>query len=132
MTIPHVLNDPDGALAYWQKRLKLSDWIIKLRLHCAPEDMSLQNVSGMADWTECHKTAIISILDERFYGDRILPFDADSTLIHELLHIKFCLLGENGNDVHERVLHQVICELAAAFNEDIQREAVFAEEVKEG
>lgn len=131
MTIPHVLNDPERALSYWQNRLHLSDWIIKLRLHCAPEDMNNDNVSGEVTWTECHKTAVILILDERYYGERILPYDADDTLIHELLHLKFCLLGENGNDVHERVLHQVICDLAAAFNEDIRREAVFAEEQEE-
>ena len=77
--------------------------------------MTLQNCAGETEWTESIKSARISILGEQYYGQRIVPFDAEKTLVHELLHLKFVLLGQSGNDFQDRYVHQLIDDLARAF-----------------
>ena len=102
-------------LAKWQKRLGLTDWVIDLRDNCVPDDMELPSVAGECVWQEVNKTAVIRIIKPECYGERIAPFDFEKTLVHELLHIKFCLLEESGNPLQDRVLHQIIEDLAKAF-----------------
>lgn len=106
---------PDGLLEEWQKRLGLTDWRIKLVDNCEPEDMSLRDVAGSTEWTESVKTARIEIMDPKFYGDRIVPFDYEKTLVHELLHLKFSLISLDTSDLQARVVHQIIDDLARAF-----------------
>ena len=102
-------------LAEWKARLGLGDWRIKLLDKCVPEDMTLQGASGCTDWTEAIKTARIEILDPAYYGDRIVPFDWEKTLVHELLHLKLSLVADNVDDLQARYMHQLIDDLARAF-----------------
>lgn len=102
-------------LEKWQARLGLSEWTIDLKPESIPDDFTLQNVAGETEWTESNKCAVIRILREDCYGDRIVPFNWEKTLVHELLHLKFCLLGESGNDLQDRYVHQLIDDLARAF-----------------
>lgn len=102
-------------LEKWKYRLGLQDWFIVLNDNAIPSDMMLDNVAGETEWTESNKTAVIRILREDCYGDRIVPFNFEKTLVHELLHLKFCLLGESGNDLQDRYVHQLIDDLARAF-----------------
>lgn len=106
---------PDGLLEEWQKRLGLTDWRIKLVDNCEPEDMSLRDVAGSTEWTESVKTARIEIMDPKFYGDRIVPFDYEKTLVHELLHLKFSLISLDTSELQARIVHQIIDDLARAF-----------------
>lgn len=99
----------------WQRRLGLTDWRIKLVDNCEPEDMSLRDVAGSTEWTESVKTARIEIMDPKFYGDRIVPFDYEKTLVHELLHLKFSLISLDTSDLQTRYVHQIIDDLARAF-----------------
>lgn len=99
----------------WQNRLGLQDWRIKLADYCRPENMRLQDVSGDVDWTESTKTARIEILDKQFYGDRIVPYDYEQILVHELMHLKLSLVSDMVNDLQARYMHQIIDDLARAF-----------------
>lgn len=105
-------------LRKWQRKLCLQDWRIKLVTHLRPEDMTLPNVQGCTDWTESAKTARIEILDPAFYGDRIVPFSFEKTLIHELLHLKFSFWCQYDDNVSDRIMHQYIDDLARAFTEE--------------
>jgi len=105
----------DKDLKKWTKRLGLEGWRIVLKTDVHPNDMAIENSVGISDWTECSKTAVIQILGEQYYGNRIIPFDAEKTLVHELLHLKFSVLDGSGNDVHDRLLHQMIDDLARAL-----------------
>lgn len=105
----------EKLLAYWKDVLGLSDWAISLKTDCFSSDMLMQNCAGETEWTESIKSAVIRILNEKEYGDRIVPFDLEKTLVHELLHLKFCLLGESGNDLQDRYVHQLIDDMARAF-----------------
>jgi hypothetical protein len=44
-----------------------------------------------------------------------LEYDKEKTLVHELLHLKFSFLGESGNDLQDRVAHQVLNDLAKSL-----------------
>lgn len=102
-------------LKEWKHRLGLNDWTIVLKDNCSPNEMILKDCCGNTEWSETGKTAFIQILDKRDYGNRIIPFDKEKTLVHELLHLKLCLLGESGNELQDRVQHQIIDDLAKAL-----------------
>ena len=108
MKLSNLLNE-------WKNRLDLNDWVIKLNEDVSPNDMQLQGVSGECSWDEIHKAATINIINEKDYGDRILPFDNEKTLVHELLHIKFCMLDNSGNELFDKLLHQLIEDMAKAL-----------------
>lgn len=102
-------------LKEWQERLFLHSWRIVLRENCKPDDMALQDCFGCTDWTEESKTARVDIVDPSCLTDRIVPFDFEKTLVHELLHLKFSLLSTNGDDMQARYVHQLIDEMARAL-----------------
>lgn len=108
-------SEHELLLMEWQKRLGLTEWRIKMVDNCKPDEMSLQDVSGCTVWSEAIKTARIEILDSQFYGDRIVPFDWEKTLVHELLHLKTSLVSDMVSDLQERYMHQMIDDLARAF-----------------
>lgn len=99
----------------WQKRLGLQNWRIKLVTRLTPDEMTLAGVAGCTDWTEAIKTARIEILNPCFYGERIVPFDFEKTLVHELLHLKFSFWCQGEDSVEDRLMHQIIDDLARAF-----------------
>lgn len=101
----------------WINRLRLNDWSIKVKFNCSPNEMILKDVCGETEWDEVSKSAMISIINEKDYGKRIIPFDEEKTLVHELLHLKFSLLGENENELQNRLVHQLIDDLAKALVE---------------
>lgn len=102
-------------LKEWQTRLGLLDWRIKLVDNCKPDEMSMQDVAGCSIWTEAIKTARIEIIDPVYYGERIVAFDYEKTLVHELLHLKLSLVGNVENDLQMRYVHQMIDDLARAL-----------------
>ena len=55
------------------------------------------------------------IVDPSCLTDRIVPFDFEKTLVHELLHLKFSLLSTNGDDMQARYVHQLIDEMARSL-----------------
>ena len=102
-------------LTEWQNRLGLQDWTIKLYEDCSPNDMTLMGCAGEVEYSEPNKSATIRIIGDKDYGDRIIPFNPEKTLVHELLHLKFCLLDETENSLQNRLVHQLIDDLARAF-----------------
>lgn len=108
-------KNPNALLKEWQKRLGLQEWRIKLCPKCKPDEMELENVVGCTSWCESIKSAKVQILDPEYYGDRIVPFEFEKTLVHELLHLKLCLVSSEVDDLQERVMHQIIDDLARAL-----------------
>lgn len=102
-------------LSEWQERLGLQDWHIVLQEDVSPNDMMLQSVSGECEKDDVNKCAVVRILNEKDYGSRILPFDKEKVLVHELLHIKFWLLDESESHIQNRVVHQLIDDIARAL-----------------
>lgn len=105
-----------GLLSEWEDRLGLTDWTISLHPCCKPSEMTEIESTGCTTWNEVIKTARIEIIDEQYYGtDRIKPFDWEKTLVHELLHLKMCLISSKCDTLQERITHQIIDDLARAF-----------------
>ena len=109
------VHPEDGLLEYWKGVLGLNDWTIKVSDNCHSNEMLLSDCVGATQWTESIKSAHITILAPDEYGERIVPFDFEKTLVHELLHLKFALLGESGNDLQDRYVHQLIDDMARAL-----------------
>lgn len=103
----------EDLLREWQERLRLTDW--NIALHDNETFWGMEECRGKVDYSEPSKEAIIHLLDEDQFVSKEFVYDKERSIIHELLHIKFCLLDESGNDTHDRLLHQMIEELAKAF-----------------
>lgn len=99
-------NEELALLEKWKRKLCLQEWRIKLLTHLHPEEMMVRNTTGCTEWSEAIKTARIEIINPACYGDRIVPFDFEKTLVHELLHLKFSFWCQNEDDVGDRVMHQ--------------------------
>ena len=96
--------------------MMLEDWVIKLKPEAEPDEMPIEGADGATEWWDPVKQACIYIQDEKFYGKKLVPFDWEQILVHELLHIKFSLLDvSDREDLRHRVLHQIIDELARAL-----------------
>lgn len=108
-------NNYKALMKEWQKRLSLSDWTIALYAECSPDEMSLDDSSGCVSWQESTRTACIQILDPKYYGERVAPFDFEKTLVHELLHLKFCMFYKRDGSLRERLVHQAVDDLARAL-----------------
>lgn len=109
-------RESQKLLKYWQNVLRLNDWTIILNYNCSPCDMLLKDVEGETEYTESIKTAYIRIIDKKYYGERIVPFDFEKVLVHELLHLKFSLLNSE-NELQNRIVHQIIEDMAKALIE---------------
>lgn len=101
-------NEELALLEKWKQKLCLQEWRIKLLTHLHPEEMMVRNAAGCTEWSEAIKTARIEIINPACYGDRIVPFDFEKTLVHELLHLKFSFWCQNEDDVGDRVMHQMV------------------------
>lgn len=104
-----------GLLKEWQKRLSMQDWRIVVKEDCEPDEMSVDESSGCVSWQESTRTACIQILDPKYYGQRVVAFDFEQTLVHELLHLKFCLFYDADGELRERIVHMVIDDMARAL-----------------
>lgn len=102
-------------LKHYQKLLGLQDWLVVLYDKCKPQDFTEQDRDGECEYNETLKTAIIRILDPIYYGERVLSFDFEKTLVHELLHIKFAFIDNSGNELQDRLVHTLINDLAKAI-----------------
>lgn len=102
-------------LKEWQERLSLNDWVIVLNDDCPVCDFNIPNCAGECEWDLVHKSAVIRLISESEYGERILPFDKEKTLVHELLHCKFAMIDDSGNDIVDRYIHQLIEDLAKSL-----------------
>jgi hypothetical protein len=103
-------------LIEWKERLGLQSWRIKLLTNCRPENMADPEADGCVDYQESSKTARIELIDPIFYGERVIPYDAEKTLVHELMHLKMSLYFE-GDAMLERVSHMILDDLARALVE---------------
>lgn len=77
-------NEELALLEKWKRKLCLQEWRIKLLTHLHPEEMMVRNTAGCTEWSEAIKTARIEIINPACYGDRIVPFDFEKTLVHNM------------------------------------------------
>ena len=111
----------EKLLNEWQERLGLQDWQIILRYNCKRSDMDDPEGSiGETQWETTSKCARIQIISKEEFGtDKMLDYDFEKTLVHELLHCKFGMIDKDLNTyegiVAEQARHQLIDDLAKAL-----------------
>lgn len=105
-------------LAYWQKILRLSDWIITVRI-ARERDMNLSGCAGEISWSLNNKAASIRILDEiDCPQDLMYPQDMEKTLVHELLHLHLAPVSEcygKNEDIYSLFEEQAIESISHAL-----------------
>lgn len=113
------MNTEELLLKEWQERLGLQDWAIGLRYNCKQDDLELEESCGETHWQATIKTAMIYIVSEKAYGKRMIPFDFEKTLVHELLHLKFSIIDIGTKSYESAVLdltqHRLIDDIARAL-----------------
>jgi hypothetical protein len=79
-------------LKKWQAILRLQDWdiTIKYKRHYDMDD----NKAGGVSWIKRRKIARISVLDPIDIGTGWNSEDVEATVVHELLHIQFCMIDD--------------------------------------
>lgn len=110
-------------LEEWQERLGLMDWCISLKINVTQDDFeSNVETAGETAWNNISKTAVVKIIDENLYGNgsnRIIVYDFERILVHELLHIKFNILQQEPfnyeTTVFDEFQHQLIEDMAQAL-----------------
>lgn len=101
-----------NMLKYWQNNLLLNNWKIIVKDDCPVTDFVLKDVCGETEWDLVNRCAVIRIISKDQYGNRIIPYDKERILVHELLHIKFSLLWESNDETHNLILHNLIEDMA--------------------
>lgn len=102
-------------LKEWQRRLGLDSWVIVLYDNVSPMEMNERECSGEVNYDELHQCASILLVDKKYYGKRLKPYDKEKTLVHELLHIKFWFLDKSESLLQNRMVHNLIEEMAFAL-----------------
>lgn len=105
----------DKLLKEWKHRLNIDDWTILVKWDCPLTDFELKDVCGESIYEETNKSAIIRIMSEKDYGERMIPYDSERILVHELLHCKLCYIQETENETQNRLVHGYIEDLARAL-----------------
>ena len=88
-----TLQELQDLSAWWQNRLELQDWRIHVRFVRGRHLMQHDYCAADIEWVNEHKYAFISIRTEDDYRDQFpdtsaaIPYDAERSLVHELLHI---------------------------------------------
>lgn len=79
----------EAVMSEWQKRLRLQDWRLKIRMSRA-RDMSFQPAAAEIRWDKFMKTATISITDPLDWDENMHgPRDIEQDIIHELIHLLY-------------------------------------------
>lgn len=91
--------------AEWQRELKIQDWdiqveVVRSRKMQSPDD-------GGVNFEEKRREAYIMIRDPRDIAkDRILPYDMEVVLVHELLHCSLAAFTSKEIDDHQDVVQE--------------------------
>jgi len=105
-------------LAYWQPRLRLADWAVTVQL-VTTREIGDHTINGTCDPLLQQKVARIQILRPEDHPDNsFLPYDAERSLVHELLHCwAVPFEPENQQSLAYTSLEQMLNALARALVE---------------
>lgn len=110
------MKDLGKTLEYWLEVLSLKEWEIQIQDNCDNWEFKNENSYGECTYDLTHKLASIKLLDEKYVPKNpFYQYDKETTLVHELLHCKFALIDDSGNDIVDRVIHQLVNDFACAL-----------------
>lgn len=85
------LADLRSRMTWWQKRLRLQDWRIELKL-CRRADLPIDtgSAAGCCRWDLAERLAFVHLVEEADLRKFDAPYqDLERSLVHELLHVVF-------------------------------------------
>lgn len=96
-------------LRIWQKRLRLDDWKIEVKIVRVWE--LERGTLGHIDWSTPRKTAVIKVLNPADYElppDKI-PADMELSIVHELVHLHLSVLplSKSSRGAEEQVVTMI-------------------------
>jgi len=110
-SMPPVVTDEQAQdwLKLWQKRLRLEDWKIEVRIVRIWE--LERGTLGHIDWSTAHRTALIKVLSPLDYelpADKI-PADMELSIVHELVHLHLSVLplNKSSRNAEEQVVTMI-------------------------
>lgn len=105
----------------WQRRLRLQDWDVKVRL-VRERDLHNSNNQGECEWSISTKAAVVRIIDPVDYSpDCAWPQDMERVLVHELLHLHFAPFSAECGTAEDVAQEQAIHALSQALVELARR-----------
>lgn len=75
----------------WQKRLGLSDWVIKVKLQDCYCKIPEENSAGYVHYEYGHRAAVIDVYNGEPDEKDLIKMYAETILVHELIH---CVMAE--------------------------------------
>lgn len=131
MTIYATQQELDDALVYWQPRLMLADWNLRVQLVSAGQAQNLSN-SGHVIGNDNKMAATIQIIRHDDISDvlcdpNIQANDQEATLVHELIHLHWVLCEPSNKDAVKWALYERSVDQLARAIVGIKREAQRAE-----
>ena len=110
-SIPPVVTEAQAQdwLKLWQKRLRLEDWKIDVKIVRIWE--LEHGTLGHIDWSTPHKAAVIKVLNPADYelpADKI-PADMELSIVHELVHLHLSVLplNKSSRNAEEQVVSMI-------------------------
>lgn len=114
-------------LVEWIDRLRLQEWNIVVDIY-REKDFICEDSVGENSFNKSNAKSIIRILDPCDYSENTrFPQNMEKTLVHELLHLKFCYFepeDENSleHDMWERTIETLAETLVKTKYEQVKRE----------
>lgn len=110
--------------AEWQKRLRLQDWIVKIRL-CRAHELPIGSLAHV-HYTVEKKMASIRITDPVDYPpDSMVPYDMENSLVHELLHLHLApITGDKASIEEEQAIECITSGLLGVHRSQSQKESI--------
>lgn len=92
----------------WIKILGLQDWHIELYNDSSIKQLFDKDAQAENYYNFVYKHAKIRIISDKDRQHDILPLDYEHLLVHELLHCKFAILDDSGNELQDKIVHQLV------------------------
>lgn len=95
-------------LEYWQGELRLRDWDITARFARVQEMIDVFHLGGI-DYQSTFGRASVKIISHDDYDHSgLIPYDAEVTLVHELLHLHTFRFAPNNTNKDEELALNVL------------------------
>lgn len=99
----------------WVRILHLEPWNIQFQWKVRKENMNLADTVGATTYLHSMRQAIVQMIDPIDYPVSPFEYDYEKTLVHELLHLKFSDLDDTGDQLRDKLTHQMIDDMAKAL-----------------
>ena len=111
------MTDADLAdlCALWQKRLRLQDWDVTVRF-AAWHELKGGERGGQVNWAVAERAAAIDLSrPDDVPPDLLCPYDVETTLVHELLHLTMIGMATAAGSPEEKAEEQAVNAISRAL-----------------